>query len=152
VAKYIFGLIACQLDRSPVQQANSTLNVSFLRVVAAWRVALLCFYLRRLALLQPALVAVGAAVPISLVVSTLTFLNLHRVVFDIMGGLREPNAHERAYLVLLVITILSFYGAIPLLFCYIAAVLSPWRRLGEGAPQAAVAAGADEHARGGGSV
>src|SRR4029453_14039750 len=55
-----------------------TLNVWFLAIVASWRVALLIFYLKRHAQLRPFSIAIAALLPLTLIVTTLTALNLER--------------------------------------------------------------------------
>jgi hypothetical protein len=101
------------------------LNVWFLAAVAAWRVALLVFYLSRHARLSPFSIAVAALLPITFIIVTLTVLNLERAVFDLMGGLRGGGtAHDSAYGILVGLTMLSMLLFIPLLICYI--FLSVW--------------------------
>jgi hypothetical protein len=56
--------------------------------------------------------------PICLIITTLTALNLHRVIFDIMGGRRETTPHDAAYGVLIILTILSAILILPLLIAY----------------------------------
>jgi hypothetical protein len=108
-------LYAIPVERYYPVETAAQMNAYFLAIVAAWRVALLVFYLRRLGQMPPLRVLVGTALPIMLIVATLTVLNLHRVVFEIMGGIRTPGAHDTAYFILLGITMLSFYGALPML-------------------------------------
>jgi hypothetical protein len=36
-----------------------------------------------------------------------------------MGGLRQPTANDGAYAIVIVLTILAFYGAVPLLAIYL---------------------------------
>ncbi len=56
--------------------------------------------------------------PICVIISVLTMLNLHRVVFNIMGGMREPTQHDSSYFVLMLLTGLSLILSIPLLIFY----------------------------------
>lgn len=83
-----------------------------------YRVALLIFYLRKSAQLSIGATIIGTFLPITFIVSSLTFLNLERAVFNIMGGIRSTS-HDMAYLVLLLITGLSTILFIPLLIAYI---------------------------------
>ncbi|CAM2069747.1 hypothetical protein SCOR_30510 [Sulfidibacter corallicola] len=103
----------------PISTAIS-LNIGFLAVVAAWRVALFFFYLSRHADLHWFKTMVVGLLPLSAIVSSLFFLNLHNVVFDIMGGLRDegPSPHEGEYSVLMLLTMLSVMLIIPLLLTY----------------------------------
>ncbi|HEX7844331.1 MAG TPA: hypothetical protein VF476_00945, partial [Chitinophagaceae bacterium] len=100
------------------------LNVWFLAIVATWRLALLFFYLRRFAQLPSYLVTTVALLPVCLIVTALSILNLERVVFNIMGGLRENNANKGAYMVVLVLTVISAILALPLLIIYIKGIMS----------------------------
>jgi hypothetical protein len=95
------------------------MNVWFLAIVAAWRLSLLFVFLRRFARLPTHLVATTALLPVCLIVTTLSILNLERVVFNIMGGLREPNSNEGAYTVLLILTVISAILVLPLLIIYL---------------------------------
>ena len=118
-------LYAIPVERFTSLETARSLNVWFLAIVAAWRVALLFFYLRRHARLSAFSIAVAALLPITFIVVTLTVLNLERAVFDVMGGLREGGtANDSAYGVLVALTILSTILFIPLLVCYI--FLSVW--------------------------
>lgn len=96
------------------------LNVWFLAIVASWRVALLFVYLKRHARLKPFAISVSALLPLTAIVVALTVLNLERAAFEAMGGLRgEPTAHDSAYSLLTLLTVLSVLLFIPLLLCYI---------------------------------
>ena len=105
-----------------IETANS-LNVLFLAIVATWRVALLLFFLRRLGDLDWFSIIVAGLLPLTLMVATLTMLNLERVVFDLMGGLHEKTAGDSSYVVLIVLSELSILLFLPLLLCYVALAL-----------------------------
>jgi len=64
--------------------------------------------------------------PLTLIVTTLTILNLERAVFDIMGGLREGGgtANDQAYAVLFTLTYFSVILFVPLLLCYLGLILN----------------------------
>ena len=49
---------------------------------------------------------------------SLHILNLQRVVFDIMGGRRNPTPHDGAYSVLIFLTVISAILTLPLLIAY----------------------------------
>ena len=100
-----------------VETAN-TMNVWFLAIVAAWRLALLYYFLKRFTDLSAGNILTVTLMPICLIITTLTFLNLHRVVFDIMGGRRNPTPHDGAYIVLMFLTTISVILIIPLLIAY----------------------------------
>jgi len=121
-------LYAIPVERFTTLETARTLNVWFLAVVAAWRVALLVFYLRRHARLSSFSIAVAALLPMTFIIVTLTVLNLERAVFDLMGGLRGGGtANDSAYGILVGLTVLSMILFIPLLICYI--FLSVWSSL-----------------------
>ena len=120
-------LYAIPVERFASLETARALNVWFLAVVAAWRVALLFFYLRRHARLPAFSIVVAALLPVTFVVVALTMLNLERAVFDVMGGLRDRGtANDGAYQVLILLTLLSMLLFIPLLISYI--FLSVWSR------------------------
>jgi hypothetical protein len=109
-----------------LDHANSV-NVSFLGVVAVWRVGMLIFFLRRLASFDWIRITVGTLTPLCGIVVALTLLNLEQAVFDAMGGIverRTPN--DAAYEVLFGLTMFSMICIIPLLIAYLmVAAMSP---------------------------
>lgn len=119
-------LYAIPVERFFSLQTARSVNAFFLAVVAAWRVALLIFFLKRYAQLGAFRIIVAACLPLTMIVSTLTVLNLERAVFDIMGGLREGGgtANDSAYAVLFTLTYFSVILFVPLLLCYLGLVLS----------------------------
>ncbi len=86
-----------------VQTAN-TMNVWFLAIVAAWRLGLLYYFLKHFTKLGVGNILTVTLMPICLIISVLTMLNLHRVVFEVMGGIRNPSPHDSSYLVLMLLT------------------------------------------------
>ena len=112
----------------PVEQFTSvdtanTMNVCFLAIVAIWRLALLYYFLKVFTCLPNWNIVVVTFMPICLIISTLTILNLHRVVFDVMGGLREPSEHDGAYFILMILTGISLILSLPLMMAYVAAII-----------------------------
>lgn len=113
-------LYAIPVERFLDLDAARQINVWFLALVAAWRVGLLAFYLRRLARLPWYAVLVATLLPLTAIVSTLTALNLERAVFDVMGGLREEGtASDGAYGVMVALTLVSSMLVVPLLIVYV---------------------------------
>ena len=100
-----------------ISTANS-INVWFLAIVAAWRLALLFFFLKRFTKLHIANILTVTLLPVCLIISALTMLNLHRVVFNIMGGMRNPTPHDASYFILTMLTGFSMLLSIPLLIAY----------------------------------
>lgn len=99
-------------------ETSNTINVWFLAIVAAWRLALLYYFLKHFTKLSKGNIITVTLMPICVIISVLTILNLHRVVFNIMGGMRNPTPHDSSYLVLMLLTGLSLILSIPLLIAY----------------------------------
>jgi len=72
-------------------ETSNTINVWFLAIVAAWRLALLYYFLKHFTKLSVGNIITVTLMPICIIISILTMLNLHRVVFNIMGGMRNPT-------------------------------------------------------------
>ena len=113
-----------------IETADS-LNVLFLAIVATWRVALLFFFLRRLGGLKWFSIIAAGLLPLTLIVMTLTILNLERVVFDLMSGIRDETAAASSYFVLIVLSELSFLLFAPLLLCYAVLILKSSQAAGK---------------------
>lgn len=102
--------------------ANS-INAWFLAIVAAWRVALLVFFLRRLAQLHWFAVITATLLPLTLITFTLVSLNLEKVVMDLMGGRHHPSPNDSAYSVLFLLSLLSVVLSVPIVLCYLVMVI-----------------------------
>lgn len=111
-------LYAIPVERFMTLPAAQLTNMLFLAVVAAWRVAMLLRFLITSAGLSGWATLVAGLLPLALIVTLLTFLNLERAVFDIMGGLREPTQYDAAYGVLVMITAVSWLASPVLLIAY----------------------------------
>jgi len=109
---------AIPVERFVSMRTANTMNVWFLAVVAAWRLALLYFFLKRFTKLSIPNIITVTLMPICVIIASLTILNLHRVVFNIMGGIRDPNPHDAAYSVLILLTGVSMILSIPLIIAY----------------------------------
>ncbi|MBL8204449.1 MAG: hypothetical protein JNM09_09480 [Blastocatellia bacterium] len=120
-------LYAIPVERFYRLETARTMNVWFLATVAVWRVALLFFYLMRHARLNPATIILAALLPITLIIVTLTALNLERAVFDLMAGIRENGgANDEAYAVLVFLTFWSVILFVPILAGYLIAIVKVW--------------------------
>ena len=108
-----------------IQAANKA-NAWFLGLVALWRLCLLFWFLRVFTGLHPAYITATALLPVCLIITALTFLNLHHVVYNIMGGFRQPSAHDTSYGVLMVLTGGSMLLVVPLLIVYLAGIWSSY--------------------------
>lgn len=111
---------AIPVERFMSISTANMLNVWFLAVVAIWRLALLFYFLRAFTDLNLFGILTVTLMPICVIITTLTILNLHHVVFNIMGGIRDPNPHNASYTVLLFLTAISAILVIPLLLSYLA--------------------------------
>lgn len=117
-------LYAIPVERFTELSTARSVNVWFLATVAAWRLALLLFFFKRIAGLSTLASIVVTLLPIMAIVVTLTALNLERAVFDIMGGLRDTGtANDEAYGVLLALTMLSIFLIVPVLLCYLGVII-----------------------------
>ena len=111
-------LYAIPVEQFMILQNAQSANFWFLLIVAVWRVALFLNFLRKVAGLNPIEVTVTGLLPLVLIVTTLTVLNLEHVVFQIMGGIRNPTQHDTAYLALITITYFSLLLSPVLLIWY----------------------------------
>lgn len=114
---------AIPVERFFDMETATSMNAWFLAIVAAWRLALLFFFLKRFTKLAIWKIITVTLMPICLIISTLTVLNLHRVVFAVMGGFREANSYDDAYSILVVLTALSVILIIPLIIAYVTAIV-----------------------------
>ncbi|MFV0680101.1 hypothetical protein [Ottowia sp.] len=96
----------------PLPEAQAA-NAWFLAVVALWRVALLFWFLRRLAGLSWGAVVVATLLPLTLIVVTLTVLNLEHVVFSIMAGIQpeQRSANDLSYGIVVLLAYFSIFAA-----------------------------------------
>ncbi len=102
--------------------ANS-INANFLGLVALWRVALLIFFLKRLAGLRLFPLIVVTLFPLVLITFTLMSLNLEKVVMNLMGGLNNPSPNDAAYMVVSTLGLLSVLLIVPVAGCYLSLVI-----------------------------
>lgn len=109
---------AIPVERFLTIETANAVNVWFLAAVALWRLALLFFFLKRFTRLGNGNILTVTLMPICLIISVLTALNLHRVVFNIMGGMRNPTPHDSSYYVLMLLTGASAILIVPLLIGY----------------------------------
>ena len=102
-------------------EAAQLTNVWFLAVVATWRLALLFWYMFRGLQIGPIMTLVAGLLPMSLIISGLTLLNLEHVVFRLMGGLspEDHSPNDGAYAVLFVLTYFSLFSFLPLALIYL---------------------------------
>lgn len=111
-----------------LEEANE-INVWFLGLVALWRLSLLFFFLKRFTRLSFGNIFSIALLPMCATIATLTALNLHRVVFNIMGGVRNQSPHHGAYQVLVTLTVMSILFTGPLLIAYVVGIFLRRKKL-----------------------
>lgn len=118
-------LYAIPVERFFELETATNMNVWFLAVVALWRVALYFFYLMRHGGLHWFYTTVVGLLPLTAIVTSLFVLNLERVVFNIMGGMRDvdKSANDGAYVILFLLTAFSIYAIIPLLITYVGLIV-----------------------------
>ena len=119
-------LYAVPVEKFMKIEAAATVNAWFLLIVAAWRVALLSDFLNKFNELK-GYVAILTALPLVIIVSSLSFLNLEKIVFNMMGGIRHTNAAYKAYDILLVLTVGAIISLIPFLIGYIIGIFDKKR-------------------------
>jgi len=123
-------LYAIPVERFMSLELTMTVNMLFLLAVAIWRVALYSVFLRRSAGLSGLAWATALFLPLALIVAVLAMLNLEQAVFEIMGGLdTEPTSSDKAYFVVIALTIVSFVAAPVFLVGYILASYQAWKRV-----------------------
>jgi hypothetical protein len=113
------ALYAIPVEKFYSLDTANSLNLLFLAIVATWRVALLVFFLRRLGELDWFSTNIATLLPLTLIIVTLTVLNLEKAVFDIMGGISEPTSSDASYGVLFLLSLLAELIFIPLVICYL---------------------------------
>lgn len=124
------ALYAIPVERFFDPSTAGRLNLGFLAAVALWRVALLLRFLVLVPKIGPFKGIVAALLPLTAIVSALAALNLHRVVFSIMGSIaeHETTAHDAAYFVLVMLTYLSIMSLPVLALAYLGAVVHSRKR------------------------
>lgn len=123
-------LYAIPVERFLTLEAAQTANIAFLAVVATWRVALLVWFLRSIAQLTVARIVVGTLLPLSLIVVTLSVLNLEHVVFNLMAGIdpEQRSANDTAFFVVFLMAFYSIMAAPLLLLAYAVLIHLAWTK------------------------
>lgn len=111
-------LYAIPVEKFTARDTAASLNALFLAIVAAWRVGLLYRYLTTSAALDRITAVIACLLPLALIVTVLSILNLERAVFEIMGGLRQPTQYDVSYGVVVLLTVLSMLASPFLLALY----------------------------------
>lgn len=120
-------LYAIPVEKFTSFNTASNLNMWFLLIVAVWRVILYGLFLGRSAKLTGIAWFTALFLPLVAIVSVLAVLNLEHAVFSIMGGLdRDPTSADRAYSVVIMLTLISYTAAPVLFVMYLIACVSVW--------------------------
>ena len=111
-----------------LEDANQ-MNLRFLGIVALWRLALWVHYLKRWGLFMGGMTFVGAAMPLAVIFMALIQLNLHHVVVNIMGGIREADrtSQDAAYSALWLLGLIAVPVSSLAGFGWLALVLESWQ-------------------------
>lgn len=113
-------LYAIPVERFMTMGNAQSANAWFLTVVAVWRVALLWVFLRRFAQLPTDTALIATLLPLTLILVSLTTLNLEHVVFAFMSGI-EPetvSSSDMAYGTVVVLSMFSLMASPFLLIFY----------------------------------
>lgn len=103
--------------------AANEINAVFLLIVSVWRLALLVFFLKRFAALNPGYVLVSTLLPITMIIFALVMLNLEKAVFSIMGGFSDRTPNDEAFMFLNLISLFAMLAFPVLLISYIVMIV-----------------------------
>jgi hypothetical protein len=111
-------------------ETSASINIWFLAIVAIWRVALYVYFLRTLAKLNGIVILVASLLPITLIIVTLSLLNLEHATFEIMAGINasEQTSADGAYLTVVVLSLGSAILLPILVITYLCIVI---KKIGE---------------------
>ena len=103
-------LYAIPVEKWMTLEAANQMNLRFLGIVALWRLCLWIHYLRRYGRFTGLMASVAATLPLAFIFIALIEVNLHHVVFNIMGGIREADqsSQDAAYSAMWVFGLLAF--------------------------------------------
>lgn len=123
-------LYAIPVERFLALETAQRINISFLGIVAVWRVALLFLFLKRSAQLKSYRLIVATLFPLAVIMSTLALFNLEKVAFRVMAGLAgyAQAQHTLAHTILLVLTWTAIICLPVLLLAYLACSYQAWKK------------------------
>jgi ABC-type proline/glycine betaine transport system permease subunit len=103
------ALYAIPVEKWMTLQEANKVNLYFLGIVALWRVGLWVHYLKRRGQFTGSQIFTCAGLPIAAILVALTALNLHHVVVNVMGGIREADksSQDAAYGAVFTLSMLS---------------------------------------------
>ncbi len=113
-------LYAIPVERFLTLDIAQKVNAWFLGIVAFWRVALYVRFLRKAAGLGKFGVFIAALLPLSVIVVTLSILNLEHVIFDLMAGIRDQDQSQNdvAYMVVFFLSVFAYMVFPVTAICY----------------------------------
>ncbi len=122
-------LYAIPVERFLSLETARAANVGFLAIVALWRVLLYGRFLSSTARLPLLSAAVAMLLPLALIVTALSFLNLEHAVFEIMAGLDpdQGTSDDAAYRVVFLLSLFSVLGSPAIFLVYLFAIYQRWR-------------------------
>lgn len=124
------ALYAIPIEKWVTLPTANQVNLWFLVIVATWRVVLYFHYLFRACGMSGAQVFTCGLMPLSLIFISLLSLNLHHVVFNIMGGIREADktSQDAAYGLLFTMSVFSFPVSIGCTLSWLIMVINNLRK------------------------
>lgn len=113
-------LYAIPVERWTTLAQAQVINLNFLLVVAAYRVALFLGFLGNCMKMPWFDMVLAAILPLMLIISIIAISGMGHVVLDVMGGLhgRDPGAQDLANSVVMTLTGISCIGFFPTLIVY----------------------------------
>lgn len=102
-------LYAIPVERFLTLEESARANALFLLFVACYRVALLVWFLRRIAGLSGDALITAVFLPLTMILFGLYVLNLEHATFQFMAGLRDvdPTSNDAAYMIITLLTVFS---------------------------------------------
>jgi hypothetical protein len=125
-------LYAIPVEKFMTLATANAVNGWFLTIIAIWRLALLFFFLKRYTGLYD--IWTITLMPICVIVTVLSVLNLQNVVFEIMGGFRNPSANDSSFTIVMLLSWVSILASVPLLILYIAAIVERHKEIRQKQP------------------
>lgn len=123
-------LYAIPVERYFDLESANGINLTFLLIIAIWRVALVHYFVVRAGRFRYSQAFSSIFLPITVAIAVLTFLNLDGVMVDFMSGVEERTrtSMDASYIVLMLLGGFSYLGVIPILILWIfMAIDSYWK-------------------------
>lgn len=118
-------LYAIPVERFLTLEESARANALFLLFVACYRVALLVWFLRRVAGLSHSALISATLLPLTFILFVLFSLNLEHATFQFMAGLRDvdPTSNDAAYMIVTLLSMVSIFVFPLTLLVYVVQVL-----------------------------